>query len=893
MLLSKYSRYYGIETMAEIRINTEGKRQYYDDAGQHVAELDDMLDDLTASVNLTLRPVFPPSFNTENEFSKLDSIESEIARRNTSNKKVLYSHFTYDENNLPEEIRDLGVKITRDPLLFITVTKDAHGKLQYSAERRNADGSYTAIDNYNPNAARFTGLVNGKREIKLEEQIFLYDDDVKDDLLRQFPSEQLKLDKQRNLLHELQHISNKIKIAQMQTLKPKSNCSIADYYRLEFYDEISASLKPLLEEIADENHNNPSYQWFYDAISQQGKDIKNIQPQEIFQTLVAYWNQQFSDGYAKKNSQFFKNVQGFVKYTPWASYQIQDGSEDYLKSLKAMLTIDGTDYSQFLSPTQDPITAHKNKLEYTLSDGTQKNWLQELEEKAREIRKKAAQYGIDEEIAVKLKDRHTIYPLNPKAPFEPQELELPQEEPVNNDEKSFYRAYFKLVAKKNYLEYNEDENSPIYKVSLKEQSGAATHISINNSRNIIMKATDTNGQPKVPDYDRFDDIVRMTKEQGCNVINFGNISSNEYRARLYLACLKANMRMKNAPELNAEFWASVDPATKKAITDIKLTQTKEQCKNIIENKLGRPLNNTGTESEAFEHHCQKAFAQENNISPMDDINKYHDFAINKAENIDETKLGQYVVEYKKAKFAEQNVITTVKRLEEDILPKIEEVSKAVGNKDGTERQQQYGYHGFEHSELVALRAIDCAKSIGKTSKEELLAITLAAAIHDSMRTDNSYNENHGPDAAKQKEVIEFVESFGLSEEYNKLILAAAKGHTTDTPAQKSDGNWIRDCLCDGDRIRLAWDRGYDEQYFFTERGKEIGSLEPQKALEYLRNWDSFCEKNDITLRYGKLSEKYQQREYNGKNVLGFVKRENRNNGRATRNNTAGREVTLG
>lgn len=862
--------------MAEIRGDTNRKRQYYDDEGNHIAELDDMLDDLTASVDLTLRPFFPLSFNTENEFSKLDSIESEITRRNISNKKVLYSHFTYDENNLPKEIRHFGVKITRDPLLFITVTKDAHGKLQYSAERRNADGSYTAIDNYNPNAARFTGLVDGRREIKLEEQIFLYDDDVKDDLLRQFPPEQLKLDKQKTLSHELQHISNKIKIAQTQYVKPKSKCSIADYYRLCFYDEISASLKPLLEEIkakqADGSHNNTSYQWFYDAITRQGKDVKNIRPQEILQTLVAYWNQQLSDGYAKKNSQFFENVQGFVKFAPWASYQMLDGSEDYLKSLKAMLTIDDVDYSKFLSSAQDPISAHKNQLEYTLSDGTPKNWLQELEEQAREIRRKAAKYGLDEEIAIKLKDKHTIYPLTTKAPFEPQELGMPQEEPVDDNDRTFYKVYFKTVARQHGLQYEEPEpNLPVYKVNLKNpQNGNTTHISINNSNNITMTATNSNGQTQIPDQARFDDIVNMVKQRG-SFVNFGTISSNDYKARLYLACLKAGVEMKNQPELNAEFLSSVELKTKNEIANIVLAQTKKQCQETIEQKLNRPLQGN-EEINAFCKHCETAFRKDTKNYPINNISGYQKFALNEAQNIDENKLQQYVSELKEAEKVNNNIISTVKRLEEEILPKIEQVAKDVSQSDDIKRQQPYGYHGFEHSELVALRAIDCAKSISHTSPEDLLAVTLAAAIHDSMRKDDKYDENHGKDAASQQEVIDFVKSFGLPEETNKLILSAAEGHTTDNPKDNAkNGNWIRDCLCDADRARLSWEHGFDEQHFFTKQGKILGSFSPDGACAYLKGWENFYTHNNITPRYGPLTEKYKIAD----NKLSFVKREQR------------------
>ena len=561
--------------MAEIRVDTNGNPHYYNDDGNLIAELDEQVKNLsTRNLGCSLKPYIIPAFTTSNEFSDLNSIEAEIASHNPEGKKIHYSKFTFSDDQIPSEIAALGVEITRRPV-FISVSKDAGGQLQYSAKARSWDpdenGNYTydTIDNYNPSEDHFTGFASGDRKIKLEEQIFLYDDSVETELLQQFPQETLQENKKVDISHEIQHLQNKINIAKAHKDNSAPRCSLYDYLLMKIYDETFASFTPLLADIevkkANPNYISPQYQWFYDTLSQQGKDINNISRQYVFKTLEQYWKKEYSGSYAQKDGPFFRHLEGFVKYNPWASYQVQDNSEDFKKALSAMLTYDGVDYSQFVDLSQDILSTYKNQLEYTLSDGTKKNWLQELEEMAREIRRKAAQYGIDEEIAVKLKDENTSFPLTTKKPFEPQELDMPQEEPVNEDQKDFYRTYFKSVADKNNLIYDEDENSPNYKVSLKEQSGAATHITINNNHDIVMKATDANGQPKVPDNARFDDIVKMAQQQGSTIINFGNISSNEYKARLYLACLKANMKMKNAPELNAEFLASIDQATKQSI----------------------------------------------------------------------------------------------------------------------------------------------------------------------------------------------------------------------------------------------------------------------------------------------------------------------------------------
>jgi len=63
-------------------------------------------------------------------------------------------------------------------------------------------------------------------------------------------------------------------------------------------------------------------------------------------------------------------------------------------------------------------------------------------------------------------------------------------------------------------------------------------------------------------------------------------------------------------------------------------------------------------------------------------------------------------------------------------------------------------------------------------------------------------------------------------------------------------------LCDGDRIRLSWEEGYKEKYFFTDKGKKLSSLKDYCVIEYLNDWDSLLVSNNITLIYGELSSKY-------------------------------------
>ena len=133
------------------------------------------------------------------------------------------------------------------------------------------------------------------------------------------------------------------------------------------------------------------------------------------------------------------------------------------------------------------------------------------------------------------------------------------------------------------------------------------------------------------------------------------------------------------------------------------------------------------------------------------------------------------------------------------------------------------YHGLEeHTDAVVFRAIDYALELGKNP----MPVIFAAACHDMARTNDRYNEDHGPNAVPLAKKVMAKFSGKLTEEEKKSVCYAIKNHTIGT--QTND--YVAACLWDADRTRLAWERGYHEYYFNTAYAKKKAS---GNAKEYI------------------------------------------------------------
>jgi len=135
-----------------------------------------------------------------------------------------------------------------------------------------------------------------------------------------------------------------------------------------------------------------------------------------------------------------------------------------------------------------------------------------------------------------------------------------------------------------------------------------------------------------------------------------------------------------------------------------------------------------------------------------------------------------------------------------------------------------GYHGMEHCSHVARYAAYFSLSLD----EDPTPAMVAGVLHDMMRTDDIESEKHAEDGAVMAETIlrnyftEFVNASDFA-----VIVEAIRSHTLQTDPI----NYVDACLRDSDRLRLAWEHGYNESFFSTSCGRAAA----RHGYVYLQN----------------------------------------------------------
>lgn len=166
----------------------------------------------------------------------------------------------------------------------------------------------------------------------------------------------------------------------------------------------------------------------------------------------------------------------------------------------------------------------------------------------------------------------------------------------------------------------------------------------------------------------------------------------------------------------------------------------------------------------------------------------------------------------------------------EILPAIAKISN----------QPKYGYHGLTHTTQVAMFGIDLALAENTAP----LPVLLAAGLHDCARTHDGDCPLHGPRCVPIAR--EFIAAYYPSIPRNVVeqIVYAVKNHSGNVAA----GDAVSACLWDADRIRLAWELGYDAKFFSTDYGRRLASLTPAAQHEYIARQERFLISHNIRTR---------------------------------------------
>jgi radical SAM protein with 4Fe4S-binding SPASM domain len=136
-----------------------------------------------------------------------------------------------------------------------------------------------------------------------------------------------------------------------------------------------------------------------------------------------------------------------------------------------------------------------------------------------------------------------------------------------------------------------------------------------------------------------------------------------------------------------------------------------------------------------------------------------------------------------------------------------------------------GFHGLSHSFRVALDALTLAL---EQDANPLLAM-IAGVLHDAARTDDDEGRGHAlagsflARAVLPRTLPSWVAADGIRR------IADAVEHHVD---EELPTDVISQCLNDSDRLRLAWERGFEARFFSTPTGKRLA----RRGADFASNW---------------------------------------------------------
>ncbi len=159
------------------------------------------------------------------------------------------------------------------------------------------------------------------------------------------------------------------------------------------------------------------------------------------------------------------------------------------------------------------------------------------------------------------------------------EISSPEEENDNLENNNFNKSWSEFtdtVAKKlegGKVTNKKCENSKF--TAEIEHSKGNVSITATTDNHVSLGAKDTQGNPNVPDQKVFQALAQKALDEG-SIINFGNIKTPEFKARLMIACMEKGVEIKGKPKLTDEFLNSIDSASAKRL---RILQNKQNTQS--------------------------------------------------------------------------------------------------------------------------------------------------------------------------------------------------------------------------------------------------------------------------------------------------------------------------
>lgn len=429
--------------------------------------------------------------------------------------------------------------------------------------------------------------------------------------------------KHYSVAHELQHLSNKLKLTRRRLDPTAGKISTANHLRLLENDEKSAHLAEMLLAIKRFYTKNRDFHVFPQKCRWLVKELKRLPPAEVDKKLqdmhyivngvLREWNKSYGKSYRGKGGQFEQQLLDFAwKFPPFRA----GNDETEYQAQRSLM---------FSQPVYNPQTGKseiKDLSKFIEKDVELSSYLRQIADTAEKIiekrRTQLEKRGITEDICRQMQlgtlpDTYTTtepeptpapqrHPKKEPRQTEPQQpapdklvvdQNIAKPQPANQPEtnqpetkprpalppkqkteekkqkedfKTPYRKFYQDKAKSEHARYEEDEKSPHFSATLNRRNGEELTITATADNHASLSAKDAAKNAKIPDYQDFEDLVKCAAAQGKR-ISFGKIRTPEYKARLLLACLANNVEIKTIP--NIDELKNLGPETRKRLLKYK------------------------------------------------------------------------------------------------------------------------------------------------------------------------------------------------------------------------------------------------------------------------------------------------------------------------------------
>ena len=206
--------------------------------------------------------------------------------------------------------------------------------------------------------------------------------------------------------------------------------------------------------------------------------------------------------------------------------------------------------------------------------------------------------GQKDQLATIKKEKQNITQSEKEQPIT---LSTTTPEPITDADKSFKDPYSKFwsgVAKKRDATYTEGKQSDNFDAVIEDKkTKERLRITANANNEVSMSAMDGEKKAKVPNQEDFNELAKFAHQQG-RPIQFADIKTPEFKARLMLACLthEPPIKMIDAPVFDDKFMSQIDEETRENIAK-ELNKTPKESKTL---DFGEKVNNLIKQKKGYE-----------------------------------------------------------------------------------------------------------------------------------------------------------------------------------------------------------------------------------------------------------------------------------------------------